>query len=154
MNSKAILHLVHFILKMNTEELRYYKNIQWKYFPLPMIWSKDERREGCPVKLLNNQFQLLVEQKYQCSCTCSRGIYGKYWKPSILLVLFLFVSNSKALFVLHFWNLTSELLRRKNLHLLFRSHVSVPTGRPNRCRILLFNAFSNESFFKWLKHYL
>lgn len=68
-------------------------------------------------------------------------------------VLFLFVSF-RALFVLHFWNLTSELLRRNNLHFPFSSHGFVPTGSPNRCRIFLFNAFSNDSFLKWLKHYL
>lgn len=119
------------------------------------LWLEARMKdEECPVKLLSNQFQLLVEQEYQYSCMCSRRIYGKHCKPSMLLFHFYLFTAPKLFFVLHCWNLTSKLLRRKNLHLPFRSCVSLPTGRPNRCRILLFNAFSNDSFLKWLKHYL
>lgn len=141
---------------MDSEKLRqitqlflftvHYKKIQWNYFPLPTTGSNDERWEEYPVKFQASNFNSL-QDKYQCSCICSRTMYGKYCKPSILFVF-------RALFVLHFWNLTSELHRRKNLHFPFRSHIFVPTGRPNRCRIFLFNAFSNDSFLKWLKHYL
>lgn len=68
--AKAVLLLAHFILKMDTEELRqitqlflfsvHYKSIQWNYFPLPTIGSNDERWEEYPVKLLSKQFQLLA----------------------------------------------------------------------------------------------
>ena len=161
---RAVLHLLHFILEMNVKELRLSHSTALilctlqkhtvELFSPPYDWKKGWKMRGLPCRTSKQSILTL------CRTTVSVLLY-MFWKyirkvlqAIYTSVLFLFVSNSKALFVLCFWNLTSELLRRKYLHLPFRSCISVPTGRPNRCRILLFNAFSNDSFLKWLKHYL